>query len=76
MNADGVLFVIIAYCGVELGLINFDTFVAIASDFFDEDEDEEMMQNELRQAFRLYDKEGIGFILYYATKCELQGWFY
>ena len=42
----------------ESGLINFDTFVAIASDFFDEDEDEEMMQNELRQAFRLYDKEG------------------
>ena len=51
---------IISTIDSETGVINFDTFVAIASDFFD-DEDEETMQQELRQAFRLYvdlDKDG------------------
>jgi len=38
--------------------INFDTFAAIASSFLEE-EDDEAMQNELREAFRMYDKEGI-----------------
>ena len=39
------------------GKINFDCFAAIASNFLD-DEDDEAMQNELREAFRMYDKEG------------------
>jgi Ca2+-binding EF-hand superfamily protein len=38
--------------------INFDTFAAIASSFLEE-EDDEAMQNELREAFRMYDKEGM-----------------
>ncbi len=41
----------------ETGKINFDGFAAICSDFLDE-EDDEAMQNELREAFRMYDKEG------------------
>nr|CAH0110883.1 unnamed protein product [Daphnia galeata] len=41
--------------------INFDGFSAIASDILDE-EDDEAMQKELRDAFRLYDKEGNGYI--------------
>ncbi|XP_057369875.1 troponin C-like isoform X1 [Daphnia carinata] len=43
------------------GKINFDGFAAIASDILDE-EDDEAMQKELRDAFRLYDKEGNGYI--------------
>lgn len=42
---------------LETGKINFDGFAAIASDFLDE-EDDEAMQSELREAFRMYDKEG------------------
>ncbi|KAK3849301.1 hypothetical protein Pcinc_043940 [Petrolisthes cinctipes] len=43
------------------GKINFDKFVTIASNFLQED-DEETITNELREAFRLYDKEGNGYI--------------
>ena len=42
---------------LETGKIDFDAFVAIASNFLEEDDDE-AMQNELKEAFRLYDKEG------------------
>jgi len=45
----------------DTGKINFDGFSAIASDILDE-EDDEAMQKELRDAFRLYDKEGNGYI--------------
>ena len=48
---------IIILRATETGKINFDGFAAIASDFLDE-EDDEAMQNELREAFRMYDKEG------------------
>lgn len=41
----------------ETGKLNFDTFAAIAEHYFEE-EDDEVMQRELREAFRLYDKEG------------------
>lgn len=37
--------------------MNFESFYAIAANFL-EDEDDEAMQNELKEAFRLYDKEG------------------
>ncbi|XP_071540077.1 troponin C-like [Panulirus ornatus] len=43
------------------GKINFDKFVIIASNFLQED-DEETITNELKEAFRLYDKEGNGYI--------------
>ncbi|XP_043238571.1 troponin C, isoallergen Bla g 6.0101-like isoform X2 [Amphibalanus amphitrite] len=43
------------------GKLDFDSFVSIASNFLEE-EDDEAMQAELKEAFRLYDKEGNGYI--------------
>ena len=40
------------------GKLDFDSFVSIASNFLEE-EDDEAMQQELKEAFRLYDKEGM-----------------
>ena len=39
------------------GRINFESFQVIASTFLEEEDDEAMI-NELKEAFRLYDKEG------------------
>ncbi|GAB6019428.1 hypothetical protein CHUAL_001009 [Chamberlinius hualienensis] len=46
------------------GQLEFDDFMSVAARFLVEDveEDEEAMQQELREAFRLYDKEGNGYI--------------
>lgn len=41
--------------------MEFDEFVQLAAKFIVE-EDSEAMQKELREAFRLYDKQGNGFI--------------
>jgi calmodulin len=41
--------------------VNFDQFCEIASHFLEE-EDQEAMQEELKEAFRLYDREGNGYI--------------
>ena len=38
--------------------MSFEAFYNIAANFL-EDDDDEAMQNELKEAFRLYDKEGI-----------------
>ncbi|KAL0274873.1 UNVERIFIED_CONTAM: hypothetical protein PYX00_002900 [Menopon gallinae] len=43
------------------GKVNFDGFCRIASHFLEE-EDAEAMQEELKEAFRLYDREGNGYI--------------
>lgn len=43
------------------GRLEFDEFVTLAAKFIVE-EDDEAMQKELREAFRLYDKEGNGYI--------------
>ncbi|XP_026475182.1 troponin C-like [Ctenocephalides felis] len=43
------------------GRLEFDEFVTLAAKFIVE-EDAEAMQKELREAFRLYDKEGNGYI--------------
>ncbi|EFX70898.1 troponin C [Daphnia pulex] len=43
------------------GKLTFEAFYSIAANFL-EDEDDEAMQNELKEAFRLYDKEGNGYI--------------
>ncbi|KAI9554014.1 troponin C [Daphnia sinensis] len=45
----------------ETGKLSFEAFYSIAANFL-EDEDDEAMQNELKEAFRLYDKEGNGYI--------------
>ncbi|GAB0095649.1 troponin C [Sergentomyia squamirostris] len=47
------------------GRLEFNEFVQLAAKFIVE-EDAEAMQKELREAFRLYDKEGNGYI---PTKC-------
>jgi Ca2+-binding EF-hand superfamily protein len=43
------------------GQIEFEEFTILASNFIVE-EDEEELKKELKEAFRLYDKEGLGFI--------------
>ncbi|XP_054266906.1 troponin C-like [Macrosteles quadrilineatus] len=43
------------------GKVNFDQFCEIVSHFLEE-EDADAMQAELKEAFRLYDKEGNGYI--------------
>jgi len=47
--------------GDDDGKLNFDGFCAIASKFL-EDEDADALQQELKEAFRLYDKNGEGSI--------------
>ncbi|XP_058824234.1 troponin C isoform X2 [Topomyia yanbarensis] len=46
----------------ETGKVNFNGFANIASNFLVEDEDAEAMEKELKEAFRLYDREGNGYI--------------
>ena len=41
--------------------VNFDIFCQIAAKFMTE-EDEEGLREELKEAFRIYDKEGNGYI--------------
>ena len=41
--------------------VTFDTFCQIAAKFMTE-EDEEGLREELKEAFRIYDKEGNGYI--------------
>merc|ERR550539_2120865 len=45
----------------ETGKFNFEMFCAVSAKFMIED-DEEQMKEELKEAFRIYDKEGQGFI--------------
>ncbi|XP_046818892.1 troponin C, isoallergen Bla g 6.0101-like [Vespa crabro] len=44
------------------GELKFDEFSKLASRFMEEDMDTEAMKEELREAFRIYDKEGNGYI--------------
>jgi len=44
-----------------VGKVDFETFLTIVMPFL-EDEDDEAMNEELKEAFRLYDKEGDGYI--------------
>lgn len=48
---------------VGVGTLNFDEFCRVAVHF--SEEDDEALQKELKEAFRLYDKEGeINFCCY------------
>ncbi|XP_011307671.1 troponin C [Fopius arisanus] len=42
------------------GVVSFDAFCRVACHF--QEEDDEALQKELKEAFRLYDKEGNGYI--------------
>ncbi|XP_026724643.1 troponin C-like [Trichoplusia ni] len=44
------------------GQLEFSDFCSLAAKFLTEEEDDEAMQKELREAFRLYDREGNGYI--------------
>jgi len=44
------------------GELKFEEFCKLASRFLEEETDTEAIQQELREAFRLYDKEGNGYI--------------
>ncbi|KAJ8916845.1 hypothetical protein NQ315_005852 [Exocentrus adspersus] len=44
------------------GQVNFDGFCNIANHFLEEDLDDESTTQELKEAFRLYDREGNGYI--------------
>ncbi|XP_066585118.1 troponin C, isoallergen Bla g 6.0101-like [Prorops nasuta] len=44
------------------GELTFEEFCSLAGRFLEEDTDTEAIQQELREAFRLYDKEGNGYI--------------
>jgi len=44
------------------GQLEFEEFCMMSSRFLGEEEDPEAMRQELREAFRLYDKEGNGYI--------------
>lgn len=53
LNDGNLLF----FFNLGTGRVNFDGFCRIASHFLEED-DAEAMQEELKEAFRLYDREG------------------
>merc|ERR1711928_101801 len=55
------------------GKLNFQSFFDIAANFLEE-EDDEAMQNELKEAFRLYDKEGNGYITTAVLREILTNW--
>ncbi|KAG6448368.1 troponin C, isoallergen Bla g 6.0101 [Manduca sexta] len=44
------------------GELDFNDFCMLASKFLTEEEDDETMLQELKEAFRLYDREGNGYI--------------
>uniref|UniRef100_A0A023F4V2 Putative calmodulin n=1 Tax=Triatoma infestans TaxID=30076 RepID=A0A023F4V2_TRIIF len=59
---DGELLKIIKEVDSEgSGKVNFDGFCEVVAHFLEE-EDAEAMQEELKEAFRLYDREGNGYI--------------
>lgn len=46
----------------ESSKFDFEAFVDIAGTFVDVEEDAEAIKEELKEAFRLYDKEGVGYL--------------
>jgi len=50
------------------GYLEFEEFCQLAAKFLVDPEDEESMKKELREAFRIYDKAGNGYIPVSALK--------
>ncbi|XP_055712586.1 troponin C, isoallergen Bla g 6.0101-like isoform X2 [Phlebotomus papatasi] len=44
------------------GKLNFEQFCALAGDYVDVEEDQDAIREELREAFRMYDKYGVGYL--------------
>ncbi|GLH11109.1 Troponin C [Gryllus bimaculatus] len=62
VDADGMYAFVIVTRYPRSGELEFEEFVMLAARFLVDEEDAEAMQQELREAFRLYDKEGNGYI--------------
>lgn len=61
VNSSCHIIIAVIYCYTGSGELEFEEFVTLAAGFLTEDEPEdvEAMQAELKEAFRLYDKEGL-----------------
>ncbi|XP_055712599.1 troponin C-like [Phlebotomus papatasi] len=46
----------------QTGKLDFEKFAQLASKYVEVEEDMEIVQRELKEAFRLYDKEGKGYL--------------
>lgn len=55
-------------------MVNFDSFCKVAGHFL-ENEDDEALQKELKEAFRLYDKEGKFIIFFFGISFVSLGLF-
>lgn len=55
------------YFSTGTGKLNFESFCRVAL-HFNEEVDDEALQKELKEAFRLYDKEGWWKIIYFMEK--------
>lgn len=60
MSIENIFFIyFLIFFILGAGEIDFDSFCELSSRFLAEEENPEQMQQELREAFRLYDKEGM-----------------
>ncbi|BES97119.1 Calcium Hypothetical protein protein [Nesidiocoris tenuis] len=57
-SASSLAFLMDEFDPWNTGKLDFDTFKELAARYLTEEEDPNAMQHELREAFRLYDKEG------------------
>lgn len=59
MTLNNQLLYSLKYVFLGSGELEFEEFCTLASNFMEEEEDEEAVKRELKQAFKFFDKEGI-----------------